>query len=814
MDNIESAAADFAVILSEIAEYQDTIVTEQDARFKVIDRILVEVLGWPRNEVATEDRAGTGFVDYKLTIGGFARAIVEAKREARAFGLGGRNTGQAYKLDGVVFRDESIREGIEQGIRYCGQKNAELACVTNGSEWVVFRGSRLGDGRDSMEGMAFIFTSLGAIANEFKRFYDLMSYAAVREFRFRAHFQEAEGRPIRPVVFRRALRDVESQRLLAGTPLAADLDRVMTSFFRRLSGDDDPDLLAKCFVQTRESVDADRRLARISEDLAGRIRSLDTGSAEELTALVERARATQRNEFVLLVGTKGAGKTTFVDRFFKFVLPGELVGQCVIARVNVADSEGDEDGIVNWLDQHLLETLERAVFQDAPPTFEELQGMFFDEYRRWSEGSLRHLYERDKESFKIEFGRHIEKRREERPHEYIRRLVGNVVRVRRKVPCIVLDNADHFTIDFQEKVFQYGRSVYEESMCLVIMPITDRTSWQLSRQGALKSFENESLFLPTPAPKIILKKRIEYVQERVAEEKREPGRGYFFGRGIGLKIEDLNAFTAALQAVFLKSGEVAYWIGNLANMDVRQSLEIARQLVASPHLHTEELLKTYVAKESVYVAPWRLRQALLRLKYDIYPSQHPFIRNVFALENDLESTPLLPVRLLQLLRDAHRTDPNNPFVSVDQAVEYCRAMQIDPADTMRTLRKLLESALCLSYDPTVTQIEQAGRIELSQSGYQHLRWARREKDYVMTMREVTPIVDHATYDRLVQLGRQPRKEVWREELGTFLDYLCNEDERWCMVPDHAAYASQRVLVSEFQRVLPGEGIDTVWEGEL
>jgi AAA domain len=801
MEPIDAAALQLETIIGEVRGYAEGLLSEQDTRLKVINRLLTEVLGWPLSEIFTEESTGDGFIDYKLTVNGLARLVVEAKRDDRTLGTEGRTSGRAYKLNGPVFNTASVKEGVAQAIRYCGQKNAELACVTNGREWIAFRGSRLGDGRDTMDGMAFVFPSLDDTLTNFKIFYDLLSYDAVTQFRYRAYFQEAEGRPIRNQSFRMALRSPSSRRLLTHNKLSNDIDRVMTSFFRRLSGDGDPELLVRCFVVTKESQVADERLARISEDLAGRIRNLDTASAEQLTELVERVHSTQRNEFVIMVGTKGAGKSTFIDRFFRHVLPKPLVEQCIVARVNLADSEGDEKAITTWLDRHLLEALESAVFHDAPPTYEELQGMFFDEYQRWRDGTLHHLYERDKETFKIDFGKHIEKRREERPNEYIQRLVKHIVRSRRKVPCIVFDNADHFNIEFQERVFQYARSIYEQEICLIILPITDRTSWQLSREGALRSFESESLFLPTPAPKAVLMKRIEFLETKIAEEKRVSGQGYFFGRGISLSIDNLLAFTSTLQAVFLRTGEVSDWISYLANRDIRQCLEIARHIVTSPHLEVHELISAYIANSNIYVPSYKIKKALIKGQYDIYPADiNLFVRNIYSLDDEIETSPLLGLRILRMLRDVQKADGNDPFVTLEQIIDYFRAMMVDTSVTMNWLNWLLEVGLCLSYDPTVTSAMNAGKIELAPSGFQHLRWGTRDSDYIQAMMEVTPLVDRVIFDQLSVLARQPQRDVWHRQLELFIDYLIAEDTKFCSIPDHEAYLTQTQIAPELRRV--------------
>jgi hypothetical protein len=220
------------------------------------------------------------------TFQGRYRLILEAKRDGRSLGCEGRQAGHPYKLNGPVFKDEAAKEGISQAVRYAGAKNAELACVTNGREWIVFRGNRLGDGVETREGMAFAFGSLVDVQEHFALFYNLLSYESASTFAYRPLFQEAEGQPIRTAVFNKALRPAGSARFLSGGEFSADVDKIMTSFFQRLTGDQDPDLLELCFVETAESHHADARLAKIAEGIVDRIQSLNTGSGSALTRLI------------------------------------------------------------------------------------------------------------------------------------------------------------------------------------------------------------------------------------------------------------------------------------------------------------------------------------------------------------------------------------------------------------------------------------------------------------------------------------------------------------------------------------------------
>jgi GTPase SAR1 family protein len=178
---------------------------------------------------------------------------------------------------------------------------------------------------------------------------------------------------------------------------------------------------------------------------------------------------------VLVVGTKGAGKSTFVTRFFKSVLPRATAERCVVVRVDLGTTDGDVEKLFRWLDRALLDECESTLFTDGP-SFAEIEGMFFDEYQRLRKGPWKVQYDSDKPGFQARFGDRIEQLRHSDPGEYVQGLIRHIVNSRKSVPVLVFDNADHFDIEYQQRVYQYARSIYERAVCLVLLPITDRTS--------------------------------------------------------------------------------------------------------------------------------------------------------------------------------------------------------------------------------------------------------------------------------------------------------------------------------------------------
>ena len=476
----------------------------------------------------------------------------------------------------------------------------------------------------------------------------------------------------------------------------------------------------------------------------------------------------------------------------------------MVLRVDLSLNSGDVGGVVQWLHHRMIEECEKVVFPSDAHDWDDYMGkMFFDDYIRWTSGTMSHLYQQDKTAFKIEFGRHIEKIRETQMHEYIKRLIRYITKSNKKIPCLVFDNTDHFTIQFQEAVFQYARSLYESEFCVVIVPITDKTSWQLSKQGALQSFESEALFLPVPHSKRVIERRVAFLLEKSQDEDHERRGTYFLSRGIRLKVEDIAGFAASLNRVFVESKDTARWIGGLANHDIRRMLELTKDVIASPHLKLDDLLKAHVAGESEVIAEHRIKQAIIKRRYDIYPvGEHSFVQNLFSMSLEPPTTPLLGVRILQFLRDATETPDQHEheFVPVDAVHEHFTALGVHPTVTQSWLAPMLHTGLILNYDPSVMEVDRGASVEVSPSGTIHLAWATMDRDYLQMMRDVTPLRDKAVYDVIVN-GYTNYRQKWAQSLKAFIEYLLSEDGIWCRVPDHSSFAGQVSVTKRLERLV-------------
>lgn len=801
MDKIDSAYLKYCDVVEKVQKLDKSAWTEADTRIKIIDNILFDVLGWDKDQASYEEASGIGFSDYNLKIENSTKLVVEAKKDLVSFSLEKRSSGKAYKMNGPVF-NSICSSAIKQAITYAAFKGSELACATNGKEWIVFKANRLGDGKEVLEGKAFIFNSLEAIKDNFQTFYDLLSITAVQKLSFRGMFQAEEGVPIRDLSFFQSATNPDSKKLLDRGAFSADFDAIMSAFFERLRGDQDAEMIQKCFVVSPESELAEEKLLRIASDISEKIQSINSGTGKQLVDLIETVRSTSKNRFILLIGNKGAGKSTFIDRFFQFKLPEKMQDYLKILRVDLSKNTGNEQAVINWLDNQLLEEAEKAVFQKQSNNWNEIIGkVFFSDYQRWSQTTLKTLYETDKDAFKIKFGEYIEDIRKNQTHEYVKKLISYLTKSNQKVPCLIFDNTDHFSIEFQETVFQYARSIYESEFCVILMPITDKTSWQLSKQGALQSFESESLFLPTPKPVQIIERRIAYINEVLDVSVAENQDQYFMRKGIRLELADIGAFASGLNRIFIETPNVSNWIGGLVNHDIRRLLELTRDTISSPHLELDDLLKAHVARSARAIPPYKIKNAIVKKRYNIYPvGEHSFVQNVYYPNEEHPTSPLINLRILQYLRDAtNKKSDQYDFIHVENIYSYFSLIGVNQLLVRASVSNLLKNGLILNFDPTVKELDNACRLEIAPSGKIHLFWGVSDKDYINIMKDITPIRDKDVHRDIVNAYSDYRNS-WKKAIERFVDYIILEDETYCQIPEHADFERQRNIKKSLLRL--------------
>jgi cold shock CspA family protein/energy-coupling factor transporter ATP-binding protein EcfA2 len=782
MTTVDQAYVTFAVIRDDFNRNADSVISEEDVKIRLITRLVTECLGWEFSDIGAERKHDNGFSDYLIFSSNKNCMIIEAKRVGSvAISTTEKDVLKKFKLSGPALTGS--RDGIAQAASYAQPKGVPVAILTDGLSWIVFKPTIPGE--EYTDKQAFVFPSLNAIAANFSTFYELLSKDAFSKRLYNQIFDDLHN-----------TRTLLSAPLVAAIPnsnifrqnksqLAFDLEPVFDNFFSRMTGEDDPDLASECFVESRESRIADHSLEKMTARVLGNIDREKNNLGSELSAYISGAVELDSGESIFIVGPTGSGKSTFLDRFFKQVLEADTREKCIHARINFLEASGKLDSALHWATERLITIFEREIYNSGSPTWDELRGLYFSDYKRQSEGVHAKLYERDKAAFQERFGEYMAAKVENDREGYLKRILSDIVHNRKKLPIIIADNTDEFAPQYKETVFQYIQSLrVHVSHCIVIFPITDKTAWSFTKSDIYTIYQSKSFFLPTPPPREVFRRRIAYLKDKLNQDEKSPGKHSFLtSRGITVSIKNLAGFANAVEETFVNDEFSAKLLGELSNYNIRRTLRLARRIITSPIYRIEDLIVAYTSGSPIHNRFTKFMNALLKGDHNFFnknDSDASEIVPIFEVDHKFRQSPLLALRILALLDSTERaaTDVESRHLSFESISGYFQAIGCSESAIDRTALLLIQSNLIEPFDPSQREITPAQKLAISYSGKAHLRLSLNNHVYFAQMALTTEISNQETALLISSCynGSMPTEEKYANIRSLFANYIVGQDQ--------------------------------------
>lgn len=771
---LKSSSSPEAAVASTLEELSrlPSGTNEAETRAKAIDKIL-SALGWAESDIARELPSGTGeFLDYVLSTEGQPWMVVEAKRKGEVFAISPEPPKAARTRHRTV---ESVRQRgnpvldrvFKQAADYCHDKGVVLACVTNGHQWVFFRG-QVAPGRKWLRGEAITFESAAAIVDRFDDFCRCLSKASANDAWLLRQLEPAvaapEVAPLRPVDLLPRLGTKTSP------PAAARLEAVRAFGLRflgeihksehRLSGDN---LLDFCYVPTDISGQLDKTLTTmLEEDEEARLPTNDarTANATEFgDSLREWHDRQTAREPVLVIGNRGAGKTTYIARAVKTLRDqdqGAFLG--VVDMTNIEDkatSAGldlqaqmaatitqqlkksafaqlgakklreasraalDPDSVAAFRSiWHQKIELERSNFEalhgTAAPGWDEAEAALFREYK--GNPVLR----------VTSYIRHLAK--------YMHRPGGG--RAHQPRPAVVvIDNVDLESAECQAAAYRLATRICQESKAIVVIALREDTYAKAVDADGFLSGRTLAFVYHVTAPPLdrVVASRRDFARHLVASSSSQLPDGL---RTDPLVIEQCcrwleDALPVGAESVGFVAGVCA---GNVrAALDaIRQALIGSRSAVSPVGADVDHLMDCLFAVRSVREA----RDLVLGLSNGFEPELSDRVLHA------------LPWRLLAYLEWARSTPNQRHAREAEEAVVAGFALWGYPDTAIRRAIRRLTAMDLIGR----TVVRDQPRLRLTASGYVHLRRLLSSPTYRLAMAVLTDWYNPQICERFVDLA--------------------------------------------------------------
>ncbi|GAB3091465.1 hypothetical protein [Lysobacter terrae] len=770
-------SVDAAKELAETANTAD--LNEADTRFQILDKLLIEVLGWPRSAFDLERSSADGFSDYVLKKpNGVAALIIEAKRTGNYFQLP-ENFNAGKKLRQVKVKSllsGSLKDALLQAQRYAAELGCEFAAVSNGVQFVYFKVFERGRAWKDLG--AIVISDISWFEINYPDAVTMFGYSSVVERASLTAAFRGSSPDGREVFYPKEKINAFSQ-ILNHNILAATLRPLAKKYFGPIV-EQDPDFIEACYVNQRAYDLSLRGVRTLIKDAVtpffesygvSEIEDSDRGSAIH-RKIQKNTVSKAGSDVVVLFGGKGSGKSTFLWRVLHHKPPQFIKKHVAVATVNMLQVEKDEASIKEAIWRGIAERLDTANILSGDR--DQLTQLFQD---RWEVAAKQELFGLDSDSTAYNQAANALLAAWKIDLRYVaRRLALWHQRMHRGI-VVVLDNTDQLENQLQDYAFTVAQSVSAELGCLVLIAMREERFYASKIRGLLDAYQNSAFHISSPSSTEVFIRRLEYLlrELRTGEIDIEESRK-----------EQLLLFLQAFLNDFrrIPDSPLNKFISACAHGNIRLALDLFVELLLSGYTNAKEMTELGVVWTIQIHQVVRPLMSPTRLFYDEKLSK---VLNIYQVRSGTTSSHFTGLRILRLLSDGQ--DPTIPgFVAFGELKNQFMSRYGNEDDFKAWMDVLLSSNVVEASTRQDFYTDQIDSLRITAFGQFISNELLAFFTYIELAATDCGIRDEATCNGLVLLTNQEvqlmseRKKYERvqrrlEKAELFLNYLGTEEER-------------------------------------
>lgn len=656
---------------------------EASTRLKVIDRVLREVLGWLDEDISpeehvTEDKSTT-YSDYILRTAN-AAIVVEAKKAGAAFNVSAGN--RRVKLSNA-FLESELGEAIIQARDYARKFSIDFAVATNGGTWAIFPAQRH-DQVKFHDSTALVFWSLDeALNTAYGEFYDLLSRDAVISGSLE---NSLLGRPENQVENRKLGSYFVSNASRIHNPVFHIIENeIMTAFSDSIVNLDESSF-ERCYVAAPESIKFDHKIRmhinRRDSGINGKIlRPMKDRDAGELYARVKAATTEKKPLAMLLLGTVGAGKTTFLHYMRKIRLseiferssnsnhPYWLHLDFLTNPSNISAADFIYSSVLEYVNSDpFLSDFDKCI-----------KFAYEDEIRALRNGPLKMLAGSEDEINKRVADLIFKEYQEKSP--YVDRIIKHITK--KSTFFLVIDNVDQIEDESaQSTLFTEALTIARKLSLNLVLCIRQSTFAKHRNSPAIDAFDFEAVQIDPPRIGSVISKRFGLVRHMAEGRKGE----FIAENGAKVRVDNATQIVDLLQGSVLGT-EIGTRIEVLATEDIRLALRMTREFLERGYSNPGRAIE-YHRQTGGYVLPrHEAFRAIMLGTRTVYSEDFSPIANPFDAR--ISVTAAQPLRLFVLSAIvAYATENNFRFIDGSMIHENLRKIGFGDGYTIRILQDL------------------------------------------------------------------------------------------------------------------------------
>lgn len=777
-------------------KYKDRNFNEADTRHKIIDEVIHSVLSWPKQMVRCETYHNPDYSDYLLEKNDSIKLFIEAKKEDFYFelpnGFNSKKNAEFISID-ILMGDKksNVSKAMTQVRGYCDAVGCEFACITNGHEWIFFKA--LSIGKPWKKFKAYVIKNLDFFASNHIEALNNFGYKSIIEDNA-LHKLFYSSEKVRSVFYPNE-KIIAYDEPVKNNVLSNSLKPIVDKYFGDFNVEN-IDFFNECYINDREYTNAYKGMRnKLKDSLTPFFENkgiqdfIDDNQGGDFGNKIEKyLKKVESEEVLILFGSKGAGKSTFIKKLFFANVPDYLKNNSIPIIVDMLK--------VPLKGKNLNEEIWKFIVEKLDPENilknqrDELIDMLYKD--KYETALIQDLCGFEKNS--VIFNEKLNSLLAEWKKDliYTSKSLRNYWIKKSKGIVIVIDNTDQFEEVMQDECFTIAQEISNKLQCLSIVSMREERYYKSTIHGTLDAFQNNGFHITAPSPEKVFLKRIRYILSFLEDDKKINELLYL--KNI-TKRERLIKIFKILEDEFNRepNSDLNKFLTACAHSNIRIALELFRNLTLSGYFNVNEM----IAADNL----WKLKinQVLKPIMVPdrfFYNEVKSYVPNIFQIRDLTDSSHFTSLRILKLLARNLNINATN-YHSFNELKDFFVEKFNKLEDYKKSLDILLRFRLVESSNMIDEYSEDIDELKITTYGYFMIKSIIKEFTYlelissncgVFSEKTCNEIYEYSNEDfRLTQQSTHKRnkknpnilkrlnKRI--EKVESFLLYLLEEENK-------------------------------------
>ncbi|MCK9169330.1 MAG: type I restriction enzyme HsdR N-terminal domain-containing protein [Treponema sp.] len=488
----------------------------------------------------------------------------------------------------------------------------------------------------------------------------------------------------------------------------------------------------------------------------------DTGNPEEVINTLKEIDH-YKKAVCILIGSVGAGKSTFIDYLRFQALDKELVNRTAWLTLNMNNAPEDSHLIYDWVFDNLIDIIKSSHGQEDISSLENIMKIFKEQIKIFDKGPVKLLpeNERSKELYNFLIKLQNDK------NKYLNSLIKYFYVNKNIIPIVVCDNCDKRSRDIQLLMFDVANWIKTNFDCMVFLPLRDTTYDQYRKTPPLDTAIKDLTFrIDPPLLDRVLQARYEYILREFSNNSKD----FFYTLSNGMRVqckrEDVgNYLKSILTSIFQNDLTKRIFIG-LAGRDVRKGVEIFLEFCKSGYITDDMILRIRTSNGLEKIPTNVAMQILIKGTRRFYNDTTSRLKNIFFSDKeDYLPDPFVRLAILQWLKKHY--DEKGPkelrsYHSINSIIADLSLLGHNEDRIKKEIEYLIMSDLIITESQIKRFPEENELISITSTGFIHL-------DLMQNIYYLA-FISEDTYFDSEKIAQRIADNLIRKRANLFLDY--------------------------------------------